>query len=121
MYQVCRKGERKGKEGTTANIDAPKEARENWEGKGERKGKEEFPVDFIDRLEAAYKRIAELERSAGRAENLAEVVERQSQQLAQVRVDLNEWRSRAESEGYEKVKWRARYHVARGRIDMEDE
>lgn len=53
--------------------------------------------------------------------SLALTVERLSRQLEEQSKHLHEWRARAEAEAHEKVKWRARYHVARGRIEMDDD
>lgn len=53
--------------------------------------------------------------------SLALTVERLSRQLEEQSKHLHEWRARAETEAHEKVKWRARYHVARGRIEMDDD
>lgn len=114
-----------GKESISTSNHAGAEANGKGEAETETSGNfrppESLPTNYLDRLEAAHQRIAELERTAGRADVLAEVVEHQSEQLEQAWADVDKWRTRAEERGHDAVKWRARYHVARGRAEMEDE
>lgn len=42
-------------------------------------------------------------------------------QLAEARAELDQWRTRAAEAEREAITWRARYHVARGRVEMEEE
>ncbi len=42
-------------------------------------------------------------------------------QLAEARAELDQWRTRAEEAEHEAITWRARYHVARGRVEMDGE
>lgn len=42
-------------------------------------------------------------------------------QLAEARAELDQWRTRAEEAEHKSITWRARYHVARGRVEMDDD
>jgi predicted transcriptional regulator len=85
-------------------------------------------TDVFRQLETALERNTDLEnerskleRTAGRAEVLSEIVEKQSETIERLAQDVERWRTAAEREGRQAVTWRARYHVARGRVEMDDE
>ena len=85
-------------------------------------------TDVFRRLETVLERNVELEderakleRTAGRAEVLSEIVENQSDEIERLAQEVERWRTAAEKEGRQAVTWRARYHVARGRVEMDDE
>ena len=42
-------------------------------------------------------------------------------QLAEARTELDQWRTRTEKAEHEAITWRSRYHVARGRVEMDDD
>jgi chromosome segregation ATPase len=80
-----------------------------------------FEADH-EELKVATERIIEL--TAREAEATARLEERSKQledtkaELAELRKSVEKWRVEAEKAGHDVVRWRAKYHVARGRLEM---
>lgn len=102
-----------------ANEDYLKERYAILEEEGGDKGATCRPLDGSwDALENAYARIAELERIAGKAEVFADLVEHQREELKEVRAKVHNWSLLAEKRQEQAITWRARCHIAEGRLAM---
>lgn len=75
---------------------------------------------LVSQLVTALERVADLERIAGRADVLAVLVEQQADMIADLQGDVDRLHRIAEERLIDSVTWRARAHVAEGRLEMNE-